>query len=67
MTDSLCAYGIRHTFATDALLNGLDSVVVAELMGHKDGSQVARTYQHVARNIAFLKAAAKQAKNPGAS
>ena len=67
MTDSLCAYGIRHTFATDALLNGVDSIVVAELMGHKDASQVARTYQHVAKNISFLKAAAKQAKTRDAS
>ena len=62
MKESLCAYGIRHSFATDALLNGVDSVVVAELMGHRDASQVARTYQHVAKNVAFLRAAARQAR-----
>jgi integrase len=64
---SLCLYGFRHTFATDALLNGVDSIVVGELMGHKDASQVARTYQHVAKNMAFLKSAAEQAKNRDAS
>ena len=62
ITGSFCPYGLRHTFATDALLNGVDSVIVAELMGHKDASQVARTYQHVAKNIEFLKSAAEQAK-----
>jgi integrase len=64
---NLCAYGIRHTYATDALLRGIDSVVVAELMGHKDASQVARTYQHVAKNLDFLKKAAHRARDRDAS
>ncbi len=31
----LCAYGIRHTYATNGLMNGVDSVTLATLMGHK--------------------------------
>lgn len=60
---SVVAYGIRHTWATDALLNGSDSVVVAELMGHRDTTMVSKVYQKLARNPEFLKDQAKRIRS----
>lgn len=58
----LCAYGIRHSFATEGLKNGVDSVTLAALMGHSDLAMVARTYQHLARNPQFLREQAERAR-----
>jgi integrase len=62
----LCAYAIRHTFATEALKNGVDPVTLATLMGHSDVTMLARTYQHLAKHPAFLLEAAGRAKGPSA-
>lgn len=51
----LCAYAIRHTFATEALKNGVDPVSLANLMGHADVSMIARTYQHLGKNLDYLR------------
>lgn len=58
------AYGVRHSYATEGLTNGVDSVVLGHLMGHQDASQVARTYQHLARERNFLREQAKRVKSP---
>jgi len=58
----LCAYGIRHSFATEGLKNGVDSVALAVIMGHADVSMIARTYQHLAKNVQYLKEQAKRAR-----
>lgn len=58
----LCAYGIRHSFATEGLKNGVDSVALAVIMGHADVSMIARTYQHLAKNVQYLKQQAKRAR-----
>ncbi len=58
----LCAYGIRHSFVTEGLKNGVDSISLAALMGHSDVSMIARTYQHLARNPEFLREQARKAK-----
>ncbi|MFN0196147.1 MAG: tyrosine-type recombinase/integrase [Planctomycetaceae bacterium] len=57
---SLCAYHLRHSFATNALQR-LDPITVSVLMGHSDASTVARTYQHLAKNPEFLIDAARKA------
>jgi integrase len=57
----LCAYLFRHTFATRALEHGLDSVTVAELMGHADATMVSRVYQHVGQRLDHMRAAAERA------
>ncbi|QDV71858.1 tyrosine-type recombinase/integrase [Botrimarina mediterranea] len=44
----LYLYAYRHTFATDALENGLNPMTVAELLGHADASTLSRVYQHLA-------------------
>lgn len=48
-------YACRHTFATRALVRGIDCITVATLMGHSDTSTLAKVYQHVSQNPAFLK------------
>ena len=60
--DSVCAYGIRHSFATEGLKNGVDPLSLSMLMGHSDVSMIARTYQHLAKDPAFLRAQAEKAK-----
>lgn len=55
----LCAYAIRHSYATEGLKSGMDSLILAQLMGHADTTMLARTYSHLARNPDFLR---KQAK-----
>lgn len=49
------AYGARHSFATNALINEVDPISVAHLMGHKSPKMVAEVYSHLASNPAFLK------------
>jgi len=63
----LCAYLFRHTFATRALERGLDSVTVAELMGHADATMVSRVYQHVGQRLDHMRAAAERATAQSAS
>jgi integrase/recombinase XerD len=59
----LCAYTMRHSFCTNALLRGVDVLTVAKLMGHKDATMVMRVYQHLAQNHAYLLEAAQKATN----
>lgn len=59
-----CAYGIRHSYATESLKQGMDSLTLAQLMGHQDTSMIARTYSHLARNPAYLREQAQKLRNP---
>lgn len=47
-------YALRHSWATNALERGLDSLTVAILMGHQDPSTLAKVYQHLSHNPAHL-------------
>lgn len=60
--DRVCAYGIRHSYATEGLKNDVDPVSLAMLMGHSDPSMVAKTYQHLAQNHEHLRRQANRAK-----
>jgi site-specific recombinase XerD len=40
-------YAVRHTWATNRLLAGVDPFTVAVLMGHRDTTVAARVYQHL--------------------
>jgi integrase len=51
----VCAYTIRHTWATEALERGVDPISLAILMGHKDTTMVAKVYQHLAQNRKHLR------------
>jgi integrase len=43
-------YALRHSWATNALQNGVDALTVAILMGHEDPSTLAKVYQHLSLN-----------------
>jgi integrase len=42
-------YDLRHSFCQGLLEKGVDHLVVAALMGHKDGSMVSKVYSHMNR------------------
>jgi len=53
----MAMYDARHGFATRKLKQGHDGIVVGGLMGHVDGSMVAKIYQHVTDDAEFLRKA----------
>jgi site-specific recombinase XerD len=55
------SYTARHSFATQALVNGVGLAHVAELMGHADTSMVSQHYAHLAGNVKTMREAASKA------
>jgi integrase len=55
------SYTARHSFATQALVNGVGLAHVAELMGHVDTSMVSSHYAHLAGNVKTMREAANKA------
>jgi integrase len=51
----LTAYGFRHTFATDALGDGIPDTHVAALLGHGSTRMVHAHYSHLSENARLLK------------
>ena len=64
LSDDVCSYLIRHTFGTHAVMNGLNSSEVAELMGHTSTEMVDRVYVHLADQVHHLKDAVLRATRP---
>jgi integrase len=54
-------YALRHSWATNALKRGIDSLTVALLMGHKDPSMLARVYQHLSHSPDHMREQARKA------
>jgi len=54
-------YTIRHTFATDAIIRGVDLVTIAEIMGHSDLRMLQGVYQHVNQRLDHLRKGLEQA------
>ncbi|MCA9073984.1 MAG: tyrosine-type recombinase/integrase [Planctomycetaceae bacterium] len=54
-------YALRHSWATNALKRGVDSMTVAILMGHEDPSMLARVYQHLSQDPQHLLNQARKA------
>jgi integrase len=50
-------YGYRHTFATDALANGVPDAQVAELLGHSGTAMLHKHYSHLTARTQVLQAA----------
>jgi site-specific recombinase XerD len=42
-------YQLRHSFATAAILRGVDLQTIASLMGHSDLKMLNKVYQHIQR------------------
>lgn len=57
----VCPYAIRHTFATDAIVRGVDLQTIATLMGHVDLKMLSRIYQHIRKRSDHLRAGLKKA------
>jgi integrase len=51
----ITSYCLRHTFATEALLHGVDMQTLAVLLGHTDLKMLSRIYQHIRRRADFIK------------
>ncbi len=56
------AYTFRHTYATQALINGLPTAVVAQLLGHRSTRMLEEHYSHLDQAAEVLKKAARQAR-----
>jgi integrase len=52
-----CLYAYRHSFANRLLEAGVDSLTVSALLGHVDGTMLARVYSHLQQNAGYLLAA----------
>lgn len=67
LPSDLCCYNFRHSYATAAIERGVDPITLAELMGHRDATMVARVYQHIDQRAGHLKAAALRATQRGSA
>jgi integrase len=56
-----CLYHFRHSWLDRMLKAGVDALTCAILMGHRDTSMIARTYQHLSQSPDYLRAALKRA------
>jgi site-specific recombinase XerD len=57
----VCPYAVRHTFATDAIIRGVDLQTIATLMGHVDLKMLSRIYQHIRKRSDHLRAGLRKA------
>jgi integrase len=64
LPEDVCAYLFRHTFGTRAVMNGLNSSEVAELLGHTSTEMVDRVYVHLADQVHHLQQAVARATRP---
>lgn len=60
-------YAIRHTFATEAIIRGVDLITIAKLMGHADLRMLQRVYAKIHKRSDHLRAALKKATGEDAA
>jgi integrase len=53
-------YSLRHTYATDAIVRGVDLQTVATLLGHTDLKMLSKVYQHIQRQSDHLQASVQR-------
>ena len=56
LPDDVVLHGLRHTFATNAITNGVDVATLAQLLGHSNIATTQR-YVHLAGKTDHLNAA----------
>ncbi|MFO0798288.1 MAG: tyrosine-type recombinase/integrase [Gemmataceae bacterium] len=61
VTRKYCLYHFRHSWLDRMHKNGVDVLTCAILMGHRDPSMIAKTYQHLSQSPAYLRAALNKA------
>ena len=61
LADDVCSYLVRHAFGTKAIVNGVDPLTVAELMGHTSLEMVSTVYVHLAEQHQHLQGAVEKA------
>lgn len=61
LPEGTVAYGYRHTFTTNAIVNGVDIATIATLLGHKDLRMLTEHYAHLEQQPEHLKEAAAKA------
>jgi integrase len=54
-------YSIRHTFATDAIIRGVDLQTIATIMGHTDLKMLSKVYQHIRKRSDHIKEGLRKA------
>lgn len=63
--EGVVAHVWRHTFTTDALVNGVPIARLAELLGHSSTRMIEQTYSQLSQKVQYLRAAAvKAAQKP---
>jgi integrase len=62
LRSDVCSYLFRHAFGTNAILNGVDVITVAELMGHESLDMIKKVYAHLADKHQHLQDALEQAR-----
>ena len=55
------SYSVRHSFATDAILRGVDLQTVATILGHRNLNMLSKVYQHISRCSDHIKEGVRRA------
>lgn len=56
----ITAYALRHSFATDKIVEGKDLITIAALMGHRDLKMLQKHYQNVKNRPEHLRQASRK-------
>jgi integrase len=62
LRETITPYGLRHSFATDALAAGVPDAQVAELLGHSGTAMLHKHYSHLTAKARALRGALDQVR-----
>lgn len=62
LPESVIPYGLRHSFATDALAGGVPDAIVAQLMGHAGTAMLHKHYSHLTEQARALRGGLEQVR-----
>ncbi|REJ91811.1 MAG: site-specific integrase [Planctomycetota bacterium] len=65
LPDDVCAYMIRHTFATEGIANGVDVITLSKVMGHQNTTMLRKHYGHVEQFPEHMESAMRRAAGDG--